>query len=205
MADVQIKDLEALTVNETSASDIYVVQFFSSTAGGFVTRKITSADLGACLNSQVGYTLVLETTAKTVLGAINEVNAKTGAVLKYASTGNTTIQEKVDAVEEAQEYQDGATIDLEDCILPLFDDGVNYKFTIPLSKPIASSLTASFDGNFTIENILNNDELSTIGTTTITITDIGLNVTITPNTYTALTSNYIIGATGAEINLTEES
>ena len=205
MADVQFKDLVQVLVNGTSASDIYALQIYDETIGDFVSRKITAGDLGACLVSQIGYTLVLETTAKTVLGAINEVNAKNGTNIKLASEGNTTIAEKIASVESAQTYNDGNTVDLENCILPIYTDtnGVIH-FTVPLAKPVHTGLEATLSGGFTIDGVLTNDDLETYFTVDVSITDVGLNVSLTPINAVTPTKDFIVGATSAQITFAEE-
>lgn len=205
MADVQFKDLVQVLVNGTSASDIYALQIYDETIGDFVSRKITAGDLGACLVSQIGYTLVLETTAKTVLGAINEVNAKNGTNIKLASEGNTTIAEKIASVESAQTYNDGDTVNLENCVLPIYTDtnGVIH-FTVPLAKPVHTGLEATLSGGFTIDGVLTDDDLETYFTVDVSITDVGLNVALTPINAVTPTKDFIVGATSAQITFAEE-
>lgn len=198
--DKQIKDLIQVLVNGTSDSDIYMLQIYDSVAGDFVSRKITAADLGACIVSQIGYTLVLETTAKTVLAAINEVNTKAGTNAGDIADLETDLG--LLALELA--YQDTDTVSLADCVLPVYDDGTAYRFTIPLNKPAVNGLTASISGDFTIPGVLTSDTLASLGTVTVAISDIGLNVTITPNTHVALTSPFILGESDAQITFTEE-
>lgn len=205
MADVQFKDLVQVLVNGTSASDIYALQIYDETIGDFVSRKITAGDLGACLVSQIGYTLVLETTAKTVLGAINEVNAKNGTNIKLASEGNTTIAEKIASVESAQTYNDGDTVDLENCVLPIYTDTNDViHFTVPLAKPVSTGLEATLSGGFTIDGVLTNDDLETYFTVDVSITDVGLNVALTPINAVTPTKDFIVGATSAQITFAEE-
>lgn len=212
MADVQFKDLVQVLVNGTSASDIYALQIYDETIGDFVSRKITAGDLGACIVSQIGYTLVLETTAKTVLGAINEVNAKNGTNIKFNSEDNTTIAEKIASVESvialvasAQTYNAGNTINLNDCVLPIYTDtnGVLH-FTVPLAKPVQTGLVATLSGGFTIDGVLTDDDLETYFTVDVSITDVGLNVSLTPINAVTPTKDFIVGATSAQITFAEE-
>ncbi len=191
MADVQIKDLIQVLINGTSSSDIYMLQIYDSTIGDFVSRKITAADLGACVCSQIGYPLVLETTAKTVLAAINEVNSNTGTNANNITTLATN-----------SKYQDGNTVNIENVVLPIYDDGTNFHFTIPLSKPISSGLEATLTGSFLIDG--NTVDITTDFTTIVTITDVGLNVTLTPTTQMTLTEKLIVGSTNALITFVEE-
>jgi len=198
--DKQIKDLIQVLVNGTSANDIYMLQLYDEAAGDFVSRKITAADLGACLVSQIGYTLVLQTTAKTVLAAINEVNTKANNNASDISglDGDLTL------LDFTTKYQNGETASLSGVVLPVYDDGTAYRFTIPLSKPVLGGLEAALSGNFTIPGTLTSDTLASLGTVTVDVTPVGLNVTITPNTYAALTAPYIVGESDAQITFTEE-
>lgn len=198
--DKQIKDLTQVLVNGTSASDIYMLQIYDPTIGDYVSRKITAADLGACICSLVGYTLVLDTEAKTVLAAINEVNSKAedNASDIRGLDGDFTL------LAFTTKYQNAETASLSGVVLPVYDDGAAYHFTIPLSKPVLGGLEAALSGNFTIPGVLTSDTLASLGTVTVDVTPIGLNVTVTPNTYTALTAPYIVGESTASITFTEE-
>lgn len=198
MADVQIKDLTQVLVNNTSPSDIYVLQIYDSTVGDFVTRKITAGDLGACLVSQIGYTLVLETTAKTVLAAINEVNDKAGT----NADDIDDLNDNVTLLALNQAYQDTDEVSLLNCVFPLYDDGTDLHFTIPLSKPILTGLEATLTGSFLIDG--NSVSLSTDFTTTIDISDVGLNVTLTPTSQMTIVDKYIVCSTNSKITFAEE-
>lgn len=198
MADVQIKDLTQVLVNGTSPSDIYVLQIYDSTVGDFVTRKITAGDLGACIVSQIGYTLVLETTAKTVLAAINEVNDKAGT----NADDIDDLNDNVTLLALNQVYQDTDEVSLLNCVFPLYDDGTDLHFTIPLSKPILTGLEATLTGSFLIDG--NSVSLSTDFTTTIDISDVGLNVTLTPTSQMTIVDKYIVCSTNSKISFAEE-
>ena len=178
MADKQIHELIQITVNATSISDVYMLQILDPVSGEWVSRCITAGDLGACIVSQISYPLVLETTAKTVLGAINELNGKVA-------------------------YKDDDIVGIVGSVFPIYDDGTNYHFLIPLPKVVGGGLEASVLGDFTIDSILNSDALSTIGTVTTTITGVGIKVTITPQTHSALTNAFAVAETGAEIQFSE--
>lgn len=198
--DKQIKDLTQVLVNGTSASDIYMLQIYDPTIGDYVSRKITAADLGACICSLVGYTLVLDTEAKTVLAAINEVNSKANTNASDISglDGDLTLLAFI------TKYQNAETASLSGVVLPVYDDGTDYRFTIPLSKPVLGGLEAALSGDFTIPGVLTSDTLASLGTVTVDITPIGLNVTVTPDTYAALTTPFIVGESDALITFTEE-
>ena len=210
MADVQIKDLTQVLVNGTSSSDIYILQIYDSVVGDFVTRKITAADLGACLVSQIGYTLVLETSAKTVLAAINEVNAKTANDITYEN--NTSIKSALDTLVQTTgsildfiAYKTDDIVNLESVVLPIYEDSNNViHFTIPLSKPVGETDIATISGNFTIDGALTNDDLDTVFTVATEITDIGVNVSLTPINTVTITKPYIVANSGAQILFEEE-
>lgn len=198
MADVQIKDLVQVLVNGTSASDIYMLQIYDPNIGDFVTRKITAADLGACLVSQIGYTLVLETNAKTVLAAINEVNSAAGSNASDISD----LTEDLNTLALSTAYQNSDTVNLENCVFPIYDDGTDFHITIPLSKPIVTGLEATLTGSFLIDG--NTVDITTDFTTVVEITDIGLNITLTPTSQMTLTEKLIIGSTNALVTFAEE-
>jgi hypothetical protein len=177
-----------------------MLQIYDSTIGDYVSRKITAADLGACICSLIGYTLVLDTEAKTVLAAINEVNSKSNGNASDISSlsGDLTLLAFI------TKYQNAETASLSGVVLPVYDDGAEYHFTIPLSKPVLGGLEAALSGDFTIPGVLTSDTLASLGTVTVDITPIGLNVTITPDTYAALTTPFIVGESDASITFTEE-
>lgn len=198
MADVQIKDLIQVLVNDTSSSDIYILQIYDSTIGDFVSRKITAADLGACLVSQIGYSLVLETNAKTVLAAINEVNSAAGSNAEDISD----LTDDLNTLALSMAYQDGDTVNLENSVFPIYDDGTDFHITIPLSKPTVTGLKATLTGSFFIDG--NTVDITTDFTTVVEITDIGLNITLTPTSQTTLTDKLIIGSTNALVTFAKE-
>ena len=176
--DKQFYQLTQITVNDTTQADIYALQIYDPVSGEYVSRKITAGDLGACLCSQIGYPLVLETTADTVLGAINEVNRKIA-------------------------FRKDDTVSLVGALYPIYDDGTDYHFFIPLPKVVDSGLEASISGNFTIDGVLSSAALSTIETVVETITGVGIEITITPSTHSALTNAFVVAGTGAQILFSE--
>lgn len=72
MADVEIHDL--ITAEDISSSDVIADQRESS--GVWLTRKLTFNALGLFFNNVMNYASDLHTTAKTIIGAINEVFVK---------------------------------------------------------------------------------------------------------------------------------
>ena len=89
MADVEIHDL--ITAEDISSSDVIADQ--RESAGVWLTRKLTFNALGLFLNKVLNYASDLTTTAKTIIGAINEVNAKAGytELTETLAVGSTTV------------------------------------------------------------------------------------------------------------------
>lgn len=89
MADVEIHEL--ITAEELSSSDVIADQRESS--GVWLTRKLTFNALGLFLNKVLDYTSDLHTTAKTIIGAINELYQRIHFtdVTGTLTAGNTSI------------------------------------------------------------------------------------------------------------------
>ena len=217
MADVQINEL--ITAERSSTNDIFVLQIYS-TGVGWVTRKISASALGSYLCTTLALASALTTDSKTVTGAINEVNAKDASNIAYKTTtiedaiedaegaisdANNAITDLTQDIEDitlAQTYIDTDVISLENVVLPLFSNGTDLMFTIPLNKPVANGLIATITGDFIIDGVT--DDIANFGTVVTTINDIGVLVKITPSAAPSLTNNFIVGATTALISFTEE-
>lgn len=89
MADIEIHEL--ITAEELSASDVIAEQRENS--GTWLTRKLTFNALGLFLNKVLDYASDLHTTAKTIIGAINEVFAKANytELTGTLAVGSTTV------------------------------------------------------------------------------------------------------------------
>lgn len=86
MANVEIHDL--ITAENISASDVISEQ--RNDGGTWLTRKLTFNNLGLFLNKILNYASDLDTTDKTIIGAINEVaGKKLTATLTAGSTSLT--------------------------------------------------------------------------------------------------------------------
>lgn len=89
MANKEIHEL--ITAETLSASDVIAEQREDS--GTWLTRKLTFNALGLFLNKVLDYTSDLHTTAKTIIGAINEVFAKANytELSGTLAVGSTTV------------------------------------------------------------------------------------------------------------------
>lgn len=217
MADVQINEL--ITTEISSTNDVFVLQIYSSGVG-WLTRKISASALGSYLCTTLALASELTTDSKTVTGAINEVNAKNASDIAYKTT---TIEDAIEDAEgaisganddianltqaitdltNAQFYYTTDLVSLEEVVLPIYSDGTDLMFTIPLTKQVASGLAAEVTGEFIIDGVT--DDIADFGTVTTTVNDIGVMVKITPSATPSLTDNFVVGATNALITFTEE-
>ena len=217
MADVQINEL--ITTERSSTNDVFVLQIYSSGVG-WLTRKISASALGSYLCTTLALASELTTDSKTVTGAINEVNAKNASDIAYKTT---TIEDAIEEAEgaisdandaianltqaitdltNAQFYNPTDLVSLEEVVLPIYSNGTDLMFTIPLTKQVASGLAAEVNGSFIIDGVTN--DIANFGTVTTTINDIGVMVKITPSATPSLTDNFVVGATNALITFTEE-
>ena len=89
MANVEIHEL--ITAEDISASDVIADQREDS--GTWLTRKLTFNALGLFINKVLNYASDLTTTAKTIIGAINELKAQGGYTELTGSltAGQTTV------------------------------------------------------------------------------------------------------------------
>jgi len=90
MANREIHDLNP--VGTVSSDDLLASQ---QDAGGstWVTGKLSLSALGVFINKVLQYASDLTTTAKTIIGAINEINAKAGytELTETLAVGSTTV------------------------------------------------------------------------------------------------------------------
>lgn len=93
MANKEIHDL--ITSEELSSSDVFAEQ--RENEGLWLTRKLTFNALGLFLNNVLGYASHLtKTTAKTIIGAINEIAYK--EVDDTLTAGSTSLVLTDDAI-----------------------------------------------------------------------------------------------------------
>ena len=82
MANVEIHDL--ITAENISASDVISEQ--RNDGGTWLTRKLTFNNLGLFLNRILNYATALNTTDKTIIGAINEILQSAGGGIELTDT-----------------------------------------------------------------------------------------------------------------------
>lgn len=136
MADVEIHEL--ITAEEISASDVIADQREDS--GIWLTRKLTFNALGLFLNKVLNYASDLHTTAKTIIGAINEVFAKANytELPGTLAVGSTTVVFTDDAIVDGctvQPFVDEAFTGVSPTAQ--VTDGTNH--TLTLTFPAQSS------------------------------------------------------------------
>ena len=217
MADVQINEL--ITTEISSTNDVFVLQIYSSGVG-WLTRKISASALGSYLCTTLALASELTTDSKTVTGAINEVNAKNASDIAYKTTtiedaiedaegaisdANDAIANLTQAITDltnAQFYNTTDLVSLEEVVLPIYSNGTDLMFTIPLTKQVAFGLAAEVTGEFIIDGVT--DDIANFGTVTTTVNDIGVIVKITPSATPSLTDNLVVGVNNALITFTEE-
>lgn len=82
-------------VSQFSSSDLMYLAIPNSASDyGYTLCKMTSAELGDYLNDSLSYSSKLQTTAKNIIGAINEVAQSSGGGISIVDTleaGETTI------------------------------------------------------------------------------------------------------------------
>ena len=89
MANVEIHEL--ITSEQLSSSDVIAEQ--RNDSGTWLTRKLTFNELGLFINKVLSYASDLQTTAKTIIGAINELHQKSSYTELTGSltAGQTTV------------------------------------------------------------------------------------------------------------------
>jgi hypothetical protein len=211
MANIEIHGLQPADLLSLSTSDVLAIQIYNQTLG-WLTKKITSAQLGLYINNEVFYNDDLETTAKQIIAAINELNAlKDAANVTYDDQQDLSVTDIIDSIlsrldadeddiEALQNdvYQPNDTVSLQTSVFATFINDV-IRITIPLQKGISVEVDSiSVSGDFIIPGILADDDLSTLGTVDVAAADdIGVNITITPLNTLTLEGTVTLGSTDA--------
>jgi hypothetical protein len=211
MANIEFHDLQPADLLSLSTSDVLAIQIYNQTLG-WLTKKITSAQLGLYINNEVFYNDDLETTAKQIIAAINELNAlKDAANVTYDDQQDLSVTDIIDSIlsrldadeddiEALQNdvYQPNDTVSLQTSVFATFINDV-IRITIPLQKGISVEVDSiSVSGDFIIPGILADDDLSTLGTVDVAAADdIGVNITITPLNTLTLEGTVTLGSTDA--------
>ena len=211
MANIEFHDLQPADLLSLSTSDVLAIQIYNQTLG-WLTKKITSAQLGLYINNEVFFNDDLETTAKQIIAAINELNAlKDAANVTYDDQQDLSVTDIIDSIlsrldadeddiEALQNdvYQPNDTVSLQTSVFATFINDV-IRITIPLQKGISAEVDSiSVSGDFIIPGILADDDLSTLGTVDVAAADdIGVNITITPLNTLTLEGTVTLGSTDA--------
>lgn len=93
MADMKISELSSVA-SLNNGDLIEVSQVDSSSPTGYSSMKASMTDVGNKVNNNIQYTQDLETIAKTIIGAVNEVNGKVnviGTIVNGSSTGGSAV------------------------------------------------------------------------------------------------------------------
>lgn len=133
---------ELLTAEQTTANDLFETAIPNvMTETGYVSRKNSFSAFGIWLCNTFQFTSQLHTTAKTIIGAINEVYQASGAYVEKTGSltaGNTTV------IFTDASIIDGCTIDVyvDEAFLGVVPtaqvtDGTNH--TVTLTFPAQSS------------------------------------------------------------------
>jgi len=164
---------------QLSTGDFLVINIpDESSETGFATRKVSTNDLFIYFLTQVLFTSALDTSIKTITGAINEINTK-----------EATLENDVDVmgqmISTLQGYADGDTITVPQAVGTLY--GGDYKLFIPLPKALWPSIGASITSNVDITGAVTHTgvTLASLGIVNITTEDTGLLVEVTGTSDTA--------------------
>lgn len=129
MANQEIKDL--ITAESTSASDVIAAQ--RNDSGTWLTRKLSFNNLGLFLNTILNYATALNTTDKTITGAINEVRAAAGGgstmVGGQLTAGQTSITLTDSSIDSSKLFDIYAPWGISPTSEPVIDD-INHTITI---------------------------------------------------------------------------
>jgi len=152
MSEIRISELE-LTSEPTTADMTVLSQPDETQSSGYVSKRASLSTLAQNFVGGFEYS-TLETTAKTIVGAINEIKDVAGRTVEYeqlleAGTQIGTIT--IDGISKkvyAPAYQSGDVVSLQYTmyICKLYLSGLRAQFFIPTDKPINEEcLTATIN------------------------------------------------------------
>lgn len=185
---------------QLSTGDFIIVDIpDESSETGYATRKITTNALFIYFLTQVLFTSSLNTSVKTITGAINEVDDHTDAALSAIEA----INEEVEAIAA---YNVGETIDLEGVMITGYAEGGTLKAFLPLQRPLIPGTIAEISGNWNIRGSVEDDAvtLSSLGTVVVTDSELGLSIEITTQD-TSAAGLFILEGVTAQITFTQEA
>lgn len=181
-------------ISDFSAGNVDANSYFIQANSGS-TSKVSASQIGQFSNLNLLFSGAggLDTTAKTIVGAINEVNGKEAEDIPYDNTASemtaTNVQAAIDEIVDDGYYHVGDTMSLLRTGMVAYGGASNLYFTIPLDKPIGNdvtdfSLTGSWrciltNGSSLVSSVvLDNAALSTLGTVTYSKASNGVRVSI---------------------------
>ena len=129
MGNVEIHDL--ITAENISASDVISEQ--RNDGGTWLTRKLTFNNLGLFLNKILNYATDLNTTDKTIIGAINEILQSSGGgstmVGGELTAGQTSITLTDSSIDSSKLFDIFVPWGINPTSEPVIDD-INHTITI---------------------------------------------------------------------------
>ena len=173
------------TAEQLSADDLLPMAIPNQqSSSGFVTRKATSNAIATFFLKVIQFASDLHTTATTIIGAINEIKATADDATDDATEAVSYVTDLADDVTALQldsAYQDGDIVSLTDLITYGFIDDGNYKFFIPLQKPILTGLVPTITGTFNFHGAVTKNivTLASVGTVQTFNEELGITVVIT--------------------------
>lgn len=173
-------------------ADSYLIQ-----ARNGSTEKVSATQIGQFSNLNLLFNGAggLDTTNKTIVGAINEVDGKDAGDIPFDNTASgmtaTDVQGAIDEVVDDGSYHVGDVIDITALVLSCYSTTTRLDIYVPLPKTIPSGSTLTIAGiwriiltnNSTLASsvVLNNAALSTIGTVSTSILEGGLSIRVALN------------------------
>lgn len=183
-------------ITDFSAGNVDANSVFIQANNGNTT-KVTATQIGEYSNLNLLFNGAggLDTTAKTIVGAINEVDGKDAGDIPFDNTASgmtaTDVQSAIDEVVDNGSYHVGDTIDISALVLSCYSTSTRLDIYVPLKKTIPSGATLTIAGNWRIiltnsntlasSVVLNNAALSSIGTVSTVILEGGLSIRVALN------------------------
>lgn len=183
MDDIIISMLQLAT--SLSTSDFLVINVpDQSSETGYATRKVSTNELFLYFLTQVLFSSQLQTSVKTITGAINEIKNEAEDATDAADRAVSGLAELVTAMEalvNTTTYKDGDTVSLTDLIVNGFIEDGLYKVFIPLQKPVATGVDPIITGTWNVRGATTHNitTLNGLGTVETFVEEQGITVVIT--------------------------
>lgn len=180
-------------ISDFSAGNVDASSVFIQANNGNTT-KVTATQIGEYSNLNLLFNGAggLDTTNKTIVGAINEVDGKDAGDIPFDNTVSgmtaTNVQNAIDEVVGNGSYHVGDVIDISALVLSCYATTTRLDLYVPLKKTIPSGATLTIAGNWRIiltnnstlasSVVLNNAALSSIGNVSTAILEGGLSIRV---------------------------